>query len=566
MVIDELKKARVRQQADPRSLAFFFFDRQSVHNTSYDAFRAFLAQLIFCRRHDRTVLDIAALARPDFDTGQQIASDDEVFAILHLFLLHFDDNIFVVDAIDECGDRYDFLKRFFRLTNDRVYSKAVLFSRPVVKIPSSLRQQCNFLELDDTQNIHDLRSYIEPEIEDLIDDGVLVLPQDATINDVVSNIVSRADGMFLWATLFLSYLKLPQLSIAERRMALEDTKQFHGLFGLYAGIIDFIEKENPKFSRKNIRRALCWVAGAVRPLRLDELRAAIAQDVDHAFNDDDMIPKFKEALGPMTGALIEVTKEGVVRLIHVTVAEYLVSTSYELPPSFRNENVLDFKPAVLEYYLTGTCLAYLHHTIPLGPYVDRYVKGSTFDKMLESYPLMEYAATYWTTHLRAFIESFVAMQHQEYATVSDDIGGRAVAFFSDKARFTSWVEILWHLKCPQHVWTIETMPTVQFQSLAAEAPLNRALSLFRAAYQDHRVLSESWRDVLCEYPEEIWQPSISAFTKSTLRTNSAEAEVSQIMHYNSEDPNVVVLQTKCSLSGNAIGILLARYQPAYVYI
>ncbi|KAH3905828.1 hypothetical protein HBI56_210210 [Parastagonospora nodorum] len=118
-VIDHSREmALLRRKNRPDSLAFFFFDRQSRFDSSYDAFRALLAQLIFCRRFDQIVLDIAAIARPDYDTGQHLASNDEIFRILHLFLVQFSTCDLVCDGVDECKDRDNFLAKVSQLATD----------------------------------------------------------------------------------------------------------------------------------------------------------------------------------------------------------------------------------------------------------------------------------------------------------------------------------------------------------------------------------------------------------------------------------------------------------------
>lgn len=558
VLIDHLKDKFSRRATQPHSLAFFFFDRQTSFNNSHDAFRAVLAQLIFSRRFDEIVLDIAAIARPDHDTGQHSASNDEIFAILHLFLLQFENCTLVCDGIDECGDREEFLAKLTQLAFDHQRSDFFLFSRPVMRIRKSLRNRCRILELDPTQNIGDLTTFVHSKVEDLVENDELVIPKTSSVEQIVSTIVHRANGMFLWATLFLGYLQLPSLSIAQRRGALEDTSQFKGLYGLYDGILAVIEKDYPGNSRRNIRRALSWVAGAYRSLHVDELRVAVAQMEDKALCEDDTIPNFSDAIGPMTGALIEITKDQTVRLIHITVAEYLVSTSSNESPSFRDEGVLDFKPAVIHRYLSATCLTYLFYTVPLGPYVNRYSANASFQTVRREHALFEYSARYWVAHFRESIQHLGASSYSNFGKALEDIGDQAASFMSDKQRFTSWIEALWHLGCPSEAWELKELDWAKIPNLAFVSSIRTAESLLKTAYEEQRLLLQSWKHVLGKYPEEIWQPSISAFSDSKLRKRSDQATVSSILKNSTIHRDSVVLQTKCSLSGEAIGILLAR--------
>jgi hypothetical protein len=106
---------------------------------------------------------------------------------------------------------------------------------------------------------------------------------------------------------------------------------------------------------------------------------------------------------------------------------------------------------------------------------------------------------------------------------------------------------------------MEYMDWTGSQSIPSGSPIRNAASLLRSAYQEHQTLLKSWGKVLHKYLEEIWQPSISAFSETTLRKTSTEAEISSILHESEHDPKSIVLQTKCSSSGNAIGVLLARH-------
>lgn len=561
VMIDRLREtASLRRKDDTNSLAFFFFDRQSRSNFSHHAFRALLAQLIFCRRFDQIVLDIAAIARPDHDTGQQLASDDEIFAILHLFLLQFSTCYLVCDGVDECKDRDVFLTRISRLATDHEECQFFLFSRPIIKVPKQLRNRCNILEMDPEQNHDDLTNFIYPQVEDLVDSGELVLSDNTSADDIASSICSRSNGMFLWAALFLGYLKLPSLSMSQRRDALQDDHKFDGLFSLYDGILEFIEKEYPRLSRRNIRRAISWVLGAFRPLKVHELQAAIAQMDGKAFDEDDTIPNFETSIGPMTGALIEIKGDKTVRLIHITVIEYLVSTSESTPPSFYDETVLDFKPAVIHQYLSTACLAYLIHTVPSGPYADRYVEDSDFASNLREYPLFGYATQFWTSHFREVTEQFSRPSYSSDLNVLEELGQRIVSFLSDKTQFTSWTEALWHLNCPKEAWAIESVDWECWQHVSAKSVVRNAALLLRLAFEEHTKLVESWSNVLKTHPEELWQPSISAFSKSKLRKTSTAAQTSKVPSNAAHDTDTAVLQTKCSSSGHAIGILHAQYR------
>lgn len=347
------------------------------------------------------------------------------------------------------------------------------------------------MELDPAENIGDLTTYVASKIDDLVDNDELVISQTSSLEDIVSNIVHRANGMLLWAMLFLGYLQLPSLSIAQRREALANANQFKGLYGLYGGIFTEIENGYPGSSRRNIRRALSWVAGAYRTLHVDELRIAVAQIEDKPFCEDGVIPNFSDAIGSMTGALVEITTDRAVRLIHITVAEYLAHTLEDGSPKFLDGDVLDFKPLVIHRYLSATCLAYLYHTVPVGPYVNRQSADANFHTVLQEHPLIEYSARYWVSHFRDFIQHLGISSYSNFELVLEEIGDQATSFLPDKQRFTSWIELLWHLGCPREAWELRHSALEKDPTLAFTDSIKIAESLLSTAYEEQSLLFQS---------------------------------------------------------------------------
>jgi hypothetical protein len=309
--------------------AYYFFDRQDNDaKFSYAAFRALLSQLVHMRRYDERVLDIAALSRSEHDAGQSFASDNEIFEILNLLLLDLGRCLLICDGVDECTNRDDFMKSLLSIASDHSQCHMILVTRPILKLPGRISRQCDFLDLDITRNMEDIYKYVDPQIDDLIESGDLVLPGLVSKHQVVDKIVSKASGMFLWANLFMDYLRLPSLTISDRLRDFEDSVRFKGLHNLYGTIFDTLQRNFPETSGVKLRKALKWVCYAMRPLHVKELQVAIEIEPKKTLGPNDVIPNFEQAIGPMSGSLLELTANGTVRLIHMTLLEYLVATSH----------------------------------------------------------------------------------------------------------------------------------------------------------------------------------------------------------------------------------------------
>jgi hypothetical protein len=530
-------------------MVFYFFDKRSKLNSSSDVFKALLSQLIFLRRYDETILDIAAIAEAQHNTGHQSASDEEIFAILHLFLVHFPNCYLVIDGFDECSDRTEFLKKVERLAMDHQYCRFVLFGRPSVKHRRQLSRRCSFLHLDDTHNVLDIRTFIEPDIIEMLESGDLAIPENVSTRDIVSTISSKSCGMFLWIKLFMGYLRLPSLTMSQRWNSIKNPGEFRGLDSLFAGIIQAIEAEYPAPARTTIRRAMHWVSMGMRPLHIDELRTAISQEENQPCDKSNLIPNFEDAIGPMSGSLLEISKIGTVQFIHIAVAEYLESYSGSSAPAFLDEAVFDFKAVVTQRYAVTTCLSYLRDTCPIGPYDDTSTNKTGISSLRRDYPFFQYAVRFWVDHLLRFLDST-----QSSEPMLESIAELCLSFIQDKQLFTSWVEALWHLGYQDDAWN-----TFSAQKLCPNMrndKLQQIYDLLWVAWKEHIELARVWRSILIQNPEEVWGPTISGLSATKLRHVSQDAKM--VLLTESDETNSITVRSQVSPSGQAIGLLSIR--------
>jgi len=124
--------------------------------------------------------------------------------------------------------------------------------------------------------------------------------------------------------------------------------------------------------------ALMWVSYAERPLRIDELRHALAVDVEGTDLDHKNIQPRDTVLGSCLGLVFVDKKTSIVRPIHDTLEEYL-SRPGILPGAHK--------------ILGETCLAYLNYD---------QIKGLPDNKVgdLGHMPFLEYSALYWGVHAK----------------------------------------------------------------------------------------------------------------------------------------------------------------------
>ena len=176
------------------------------------------------------------------------------------------------------------------------------------------------VNLTSQENVTDIKFHLFPKINELIDEGLL--SPELAAQRIVGMISSWANGMFFWAKLLLEYLRFPDLTFYERKDAILNLNRLEGLDALYEEILSKLEGRVLCSSRVSFRGVFQWVACARRPLLLEELRIALSVPIDRRQSNDDVIPNFQMALGPLAGSLAEVASGNIVQFVHLSALEY----------------------------------------------------------------------------------------------------------------------------------------------------------------------------------------------------------------------------------------------------
>lgn len=166
----------------------------------------------------------------------------------------------------------------------------------------------------------------------------------------------------------------------ERERALETLPK--GLEETYDRLLSRIESEE---GSRLIFKMMKWMLFARRPLKLEELREAIAFDIDDTFLDPTKFPHDMNRLIQACGNLIRVAGESkIVYFSHYTVQQYLLS-----PRASKAE--LQFTPREAENTIGELCVTYLsfsnfetrlvkrapEYEIPLTPLTNAINKNPT---------------------------------------------------------------------------------------------------------------------------------------------------------------------------------------------
>ncbi|PHH92559.1 hypothetical protein CDD83_6838 [Cordyceps sp. RAO-2017] len=125
----------------------------------------------------------------------------------------------------------------------------------------------------------------------------------------------------------INYLKLTFLKPQDRADAIEEISLFEELDQLHAKVLrQLYERCRGPRSRSNTQRLFGWVSMAFRPLTATELRSALAIRIGEPTKKSSYMAKFQSTIVSMSGALIEIGSSDIVRFIHSSVLEFMLST------------------------------------------------------------------------------------------------------------------------------------------------------------------------------------------------------------------------------------------------
>ena len=181
----------------------------------------------------------------------------------------------------------------------------------------------------------------------------------------------RCISRFLLVSLNIDAI-LQETTIARRRRKLNGMTDGLGLRGVYGETLNRIKGQGEQEWRLGMA-ALMWISHSERPLKVDELCHALGVEIGSADFDIDNVPSIETVLGCCQG-LVAVDKEAsTIRLIHLTLQEYLRA----------HPELFDRPHATM----AETCLSYLNsHQV-------NALSASTSPN-IQSTPILKYSSLY----------------------------------------------------------------------------------------------------------------------------------------------------------------------------
>lgn len=504
-------------------------------------------------------MDLGFIIRDFSGSGQLNGSTEDLKALLSLILRKLREPTLVLDGLDECIDVHRFLQDILAVTAS-TKTRIIFSSRPNIDYHRYIHRGMESVFLEEEGNLQDIKSFLFPEINQLVQSELLIL--EDTAEEITYMIAEKSRSMFLWASLLVEHLKSEMMTPEDRLEVINDMSLFPELDSLYARILHKLHSlHKSRGSQRNLRRLFDWICVAARPLTARELREAIALRVGSATKASQRIKYFEQSIIRMTGSLVEVASDKTVRFIHASVLEFFTGAMVEFGAPPPKDSPFRIDVDAVHRCIAADCLSYIIHDGPRVPLSSAIGTDVTSPKVLAKYNLMLYATQFWGFHVFKALESwepssntFVAKKDPLMATLIQNLD----RFLSDPAVVTGWTEAAWTFRVEP---SLGELPSMVFKlSMLRDLALGRMLEDFA---RDLERMNTQWRHVLAIDPWEIWEPSISAFMKSPFWVQSQDATVTSLSETSASlvpsgkdrvsEP--VVVSSDCSSDGLEVGLI-----------
>jgi hypothetical protein len=251
-------------------------------------------------------------------SGQSLQLSMLFEALDHVIKQNLETTYIIIDGLDESPNRSYLLNGIRQLCeapDNSISLRVLLSSRPEYDIRQALSQIPSF-SIEPQHNEQDMETHVRAELAKM--PKLCAMPV-STQEDLISELVENAEGMFRWIQ-----CQLDTLQKIRTPQALKHALKIlpAGLDETYDRILHSINKEDHEY----VIRMLQWLVGSERPLSFRELAEAIALNPDKEFLDTAERLIVPEDIFELCGSLIRIEEDQTIVLAHLSVKEYLLSS------------------------------------------------------------------------------------------------------------------------------------------------------------------------------------------------------------------------------------------------
>jgi hypothetical protein len=536
------------------SIIYFHFNAQKPGQRSFcDALRAATAQVVETLAENSAIMDLLSVLKLQTDGSRRIATEQELSEFLLLAVRSLPSVALIFDAIDECHDvekMWPFLSAACTTTN----MKFLLLGRPQIPVHPDVAHLILREELPRTNRL-DIYDFLVREIKSMqnrgqLDDRVLAEPTADTL-------ASCADSSFLWASLIMSYLQSPVLSLGERRRELWDPNRLVTMPRLYSGMLQQFEVLYPQ-DRDLLIKIFRVLVLSKRPPTIRELDVAISVEPGHKLSSKGHRENVMDTLQRLCGALVDIGPNSTVSFSHLSFRSFLLSEeAMDMKSQFR----IDRQSSSL--WISQVCLSYLVHDVPQTPLGGALDTEADKLVLAEELPFLEYSARHWVEHI---VDALRLMSNTLPELISEcyPLLQQLGSLLGQKSSISAWIEACWtwgFQPSVESLWyELERRlerHDARYQRDARQSQIRKPLDHIHELSEDLKKLQQHWSHLLSVRPYEIWGPSVSAYLGEMSWAYNHEAKVAIVTgDRGSHDMGEMVLKaSKLSGCGSLLGVL-----------
>ncbi|KAL6804717.1 hypothetical protein GGI42DRAFT_367697 [Trichoderma sp. SZMC 28013] len=240
-------------------------------------------------------------------------------------------HFWIIDGLDEYSRSSDIFRLFEQIPQHLRVFVSSQYTQEIQEGMLSLGQRVSIWMIDSQDTVADMRSVVKARLTQL---------RHLETGDLVSRIVEKSNGSFIWIRLVLRELETAFTNEDVEAILEEVPSDLHEM---YARVLKSIEKD--KRRAKLAKSILKWITLAQRPMTIEELRGAVHMDIQA------LPQKMVHAAVVACGEFILIDQSQRLHLIHETARQFFYRA--DLGSKFAIE------PAKDHGHLAALCISYL---------------------------------------------------------------------------------------------------------------------------------------------------------------------------------------------------------------
>lgn len=287
----------------------------------------------------------------------------------------------VLDGLDEAESSLELLKLISKVRS-ATRINVLLISRPTKDLTKDVGDLLPTLtqeRISAGDTIEDIKDYVRASI-------TKILPGDESQEEVVSDIMSKASGSFLWVKLALDRIGDNWYTRDDIRNALNELPA--GMEPLYRRMIDVVCQQ-PEKTTNMATRILTWATCSFVPLDISELRVALEPEFQGFVNLSRMAEE-------ICGHFITVNKSRVT-LIHHTARQFLLRRNSGLPLAISEHGGHEHAASVCIEFLSDSVK--WRRVFSSARALTQLKPASSRNAVFDEHPFLFYALSHWTYHV-----------------------------------------------------------------------------------------------------------------------------------------------------------------------